>query len=234
MGQSAGNTEPGGRKLILVDHVAVPEYIRRAPIRPVEILDGSKDKNALEGVGFAQSARVMDDIFGLLVGAAHAQKAWTDTVTITLQPNGATGIKHIMLVLMQLRRRRTDAHTLGRAPMKRPIILGAAVAAAAFAGWTAVASDDPAPGSAPQDAALVAVTLPDTLSPQAQIGQTASRPSVSPAAGRTPPGATARDLHGRTISTSPPLTATTASSWPWRRACARITGASGRCPPYRG
>ena len=57
--------------------------------------------------------------------------------------------------------------------IKRPIILGAAVAAAAVAGWTAFAPDATPPGPAPQGAALAAVTIPDTLSPQAQIGRTA-------------------------------------------------------------
>ena len=43
-----------------------------------------------------QSSNVMDDIFGLFVGAAHAQEAWTDTVTFTLEPDAATEIKLVM------------------------------------------------------------------------------------------------------------------------------------------
>lgn len=43
-----------------------------------------------------QSSSVMDHIFGLFVGAAHAQEAWTDTVTFTLAPDAATEVKLVM------------------------------------------------------------------------------------------------------------------------------------------
>ena len=57
--------------------------------------------------------------------------------------------------------------------MKRPIILGAAALAVAVAGWAAFAPDDPAPSPAAQGGALAAVTVPDSLSPQAQVGRSA-------------------------------------------------------------
>lgn len=46
--------------------------------------------------GDDQSSSVIGDIFGLFVGAAHAQEAWTDTVTFTLEPDAATEIKLVM------------------------------------------------------------------------------------------------------------------------------------------
>jgi len=46
--------------------------------------------------GGDQSSSVMDDIFGLFVGAAHAQEAWTDTLTFTLAPDAATEVKLVM------------------------------------------------------------------------------------------------------------------------------------------
>jgi hypothetical protein len=46
--------------------------------------------------GGNQSSSVIDDIFGLFVGAAHAQEAWTDTVTFTLAPDAATEVKLVM------------------------------------------------------------------------------------------------------------------------------------------
>ena len=46
--------------------------------------------------GGDQSSSLVDDIFGLFVGAAHAQEAWTDTVTFTLAPDAFTEIKMVM------------------------------------------------------------------------------------------------------------------------------------------
>lgn len=46
--------------------------------------------------GGDQSSSLMEDIFGLFVGAAHAQEAWTDTVTFTLDPDAASEIKLVM------------------------------------------------------------------------------------------------------------------------------------------
>mgnify|MGYP006297842203 FL=1 len=43
-----------------------------------------------------QSSGLMHDILGLFVSAAHAQEAWTDTVTFTLAPDAATEIKLVM------------------------------------------------------------------------------------------------------------------------------------------
>ncbi|MCR9111085.1 MAG: transmembrane anchor protein [Rhodobacteraceae bacterium] len=46
--------------------------------------------------GGEQSSRLVDDIFGLFAGAAHAQEAWVDTVTFSLAPGAATEIKLVM------------------------------------------------------------------------------------------------------------------------------------------
>ena len=46
--------------------------------------------------GGDQSLNLMNDIFGLFVGAAHAQDAWTDTVTFTLAPDAFTEVKMVM------------------------------------------------------------------------------------------------------------------------------------------
>jgi len=43
-----------------------------------------------------QSSSLIDDVFGLFVGAAHAQEAWTDTVTFTLEPGATAEIKLVM------------------------------------------------------------------------------------------------------------------------------------------
>jgi hypothetical protein len=43
-----------------------------------------------------QSSSLMDDIFGLFVGAAHAQEAWTNTVNFTLDPGSTAEIKLMM------------------------------------------------------------------------------------------------------------------------------------------
>ena len=43
-----------------------------------------------------QSSSLMDDIFGLFVGAAHAQEAWADTVNFTLDPGATAEIKLVM------------------------------------------------------------------------------------------------------------------------------------------
>lgn len=46
--------------------------------------------------GGDQSSSLVDDIFGLFAGAAHAQEAWTDTITFTLSPDASTEIKLVM------------------------------------------------------------------------------------------------------------------------------------------
>ena len=53
------------------------------------------EDEAVHGNG-DQSSSLMDDIFGLFVGAAHAQEAWTDTVTFTLAPDASAEIKLVM------------------------------------------------------------------------------------------------------------------------------------------
>ncbi len=49
----------------------------------------------IHGVG-DQSSSVRDAFFGLFVGAAHAQKVWSDTITFTLVPDAPTEIKLVM------------------------------------------------------------------------------------------------------------------------------------------
>ncbi|SNT36292.1 transmembrane anchor protein [Antarctobacter heliothermus] len=46
--------------------------------------------------GGDESSSLMNDIFGLFVGAAHAQEAWQDEVTFTLAPGESTEIKATM------------------------------------------------------------------------------------------------------------------------------------------
>ncbi|MDA0186134.1 MAG: transmembrane anchor protein [Proteobacteria bacterium] len=43
-----------------------------------------------------QSSSLIDGFFGLFVSAAHAQEAWTDTVTFTLEPGATAEIKLVM------------------------------------------------------------------------------------------------------------------------------------------
>ena len=45
-----------------------------------------------------QSSSLIDGFFGLFVGAAHAQEAWTDTLTFTLEPGASAEIKLVMAV----------------------------------------------------------------------------------------------------------------------------------------
>ena len=46
--------------------------------------------------GGEQASSLLDDILGLFVGAAHAQEAWSDTVTFTLAPDASAEIKLVM------------------------------------------------------------------------------------------------------------------------------------------
>lgn len=46
--------------------------------------------------GGDESSSLMNDIFGLFVGTAHAQEAWQDTITFTLEPGAYTEIKATM------------------------------------------------------------------------------------------------------------------------------------------
>jgi hypothetical protein len=46
--------------------------------------------------GGDESSSLIDDIFGLFVGAAHAQEAWQDEITFTLAPGEFTEIKATM------------------------------------------------------------------------------------------------------------------------------------------
>ncbi|MFG6585256.1 transmembrane anchor protein [Sulfitobacter sp. 1A12779] len=43
-----------------------------------------------------QSSSLLDNVFGLFVGAAHAQEAWQDEVTFVLEPGGTAEIKMTM------------------------------------------------------------------------------------------------------------------------------------------
>ncbi|EDQ34336.1 hypothetical protein HPDFL43_15102 [Hoeflea phototrophica DFL-43] len=42
------------------------------------------------------SSSLMDSVFGLFVSAAHAQEAWTDELTFTLEPGASTEVKATM------------------------------------------------------------------------------------------------------------------------------------------
>lgn len=46
--------------------------------------------------GSDDSSSLMNDIFGLFVGTAHAQEAWQDEITFTLAPGESTEIKATM------------------------------------------------------------------------------------------------------------------------------------------
>src|SRR6056297_1131534 len=46
--------------------------------------------------GGDESSSLMNDIFGLFVSTAHAQEAWTDEITFTLEPGAFTEIKATM------------------------------------------------------------------------------------------------------------------------------------------
>ncbi|MEO1639720.1 MAG: transmembrane anchor protein [Pseudomonadota bacterium] len=46
--------------------------------------------------GGDQSSSLMNDILGLFVSAAHAQEAWQDTITFTLEPGAYTEMKATM------------------------------------------------------------------------------------------------------------------------------------------
>lgn len=46
--------------------------------------------------GEDESSSLMNDIFGLFVGAAHAQEAWQDEITFSLAPGESTEIKATM------------------------------------------------------------------------------------------------------------------------------------------
>ena len=43
-----------------------------------------------------QSSGLLDDLMGLFISAAHAQEAWTETVTFTLEPGATAEIKMVM------------------------------------------------------------------------------------------------------------------------------------------
>jgi hypothetical protein len=58
-----------------------------------ELAEEAAEDAALHG---DQSSSLIDDVFGLFVGAAHAQDAWTDTVTFTLAPGATAEIKLVM------------------------------------------------------------------------------------------------------------------------------------------
>ena len=46
--------------------------------------------------GGDESSSLIDDILGLFVGTAHAQEAWQDTITFTVEPGASTEIKATM------------------------------------------------------------------------------------------------------------------------------------------
>lgn len=53
-----------------------------------ELAEEAEQDELLHG-GSYQSSHLIDGIFGFFVGAAHAQDAWTDTVTFTLAPDAS-------------------------------------------------------------------------------------------------------------------------------------------------
>lgn len=60
-----------------------------------QLASEAAEDEAIHGGG-EQSSSFMDDIFGLFVGAAHAQEAWSDTVTFTVAPDASAEIKLVM------------------------------------------------------------------------------------------------------------------------------------------
>jgi hypothetical protein len=59
-----------------------------------ELVDEAEQDQQLHGAD--QSSSLLDDIFGLFVSTAHAQQAWQDTITFTLEPGAYAEIKATM------------------------------------------------------------------------------------------------------------------------------------------
>lgn len=57
-----------------------------------ELAEEAEQDELLHGAG-GQSSSLLDGLFGLFVGTAHAQPAWSDTVTFTLAPGASAEIK---------------------------------------------------------------------------------------------------------------------------------------------
>jgi hypothetical protein len=60
-----------------------------------ELAEEAEQDEMIHGGG-DQSSSLLDDLLGLFVGTAHAQEAWTDTVTFTLAPDASAEIKLVM------------------------------------------------------------------------------------------------------------------------------------------
>ena len=60
-----------------------------------ELADEAAQDELIHGDG-DQSFNLLDSLFGVFVGTAHAQEAWTDTVTFTLDPDAYTEVKLVM------------------------------------------------------------------------------------------------------------------------------------------
>lgn len=58
--------------------------------------EAEADRLLDEQLGQEQSFNVLDSVFGLFVGTAHAQEAWRDEVTFTLEPGATAEIKMTM------------------------------------------------------------------------------------------------------------------------------------------
>lgn len=58
--------------------------------------EAEADRLLDQQLGRDQSSSVLDAVFGLFVGAAHAQEVWRDEVTFTLQPGASAEIKMVM------------------------------------------------------------------------------------------------------------------------------------------
>ncbi len=59
-----------------------------------ELADEAEQDQQLHGAD--QSSGLWDNVFGLFVSTAHAQEAWQDTITFTLEPGEFTEIKATM------------------------------------------------------------------------------------------------------------------------------------------
>lgn len=60
-----------------------------------ELAEEAEQDELMHG-GTSDSSSLIDDLFGLLVGAAHAQEPWRDEVRFTLAPGGTAEIKLAM------------------------------------------------------------------------------------------------------------------------------------------
>lgn len=60
-----------------------------------DLADEAERDREIHG-GSDQSSRLLEGLFGLVIGAAHAEDAWRDRVTFTLAPDASAEIKLVM------------------------------------------------------------------------------------------------------------------------------------------